>query len=196
MKLSRLIPAIAAVGGAVAFAVYKLQNNKKEIMKLDEGLLTDDEEDSAGDFHIDEVKSTADVDDVDVDIPAFKEQNAQEEPYVMDEETKAKIESNPNNFYYNAPTVLILSADKNFKWSKFDAGIATANMTLAAQSMGLGNLVIGIIYDAMYGDKKDYYAKALDFPQNYEFAIAFAVGHKNTEKEPHEFDFDNSVSFI
>ena len=196
MKLSRLIPAIAAVGGAVAFAVYKLQKNKKEIMKLDEGLLTDDEEDSAGDFHIDEVKSTADVDDVDVDIPAFKEQNAQEEPYVMDEETKAKIESNPNNFYYNAPTVLILSADKNFKWSKFDAGIATANMTLAAQSMGLGNLVIGIIYDAMYGDKKDYYAKALDFPQNYEFAIAFAVGHKNTEKEPHEFDFDNSVSFI
>ena len=48
----------------------------------------------------------------------------------------------------------------------------------------------------MYGNKKDYYAKALDFPPNYEFAIAFAVGHKNTEKEPHEFDFDNSVSFI
>ena len=69
-------------------------------------------------------------------------------------------------------------------------------MTLAAQSMGLGILVIGIIYDAMYGDKKDYYAKALDFPKNFEFAIAFAVGHKNAEKEPHEFDFDNSVSFI
>ena len=33
MKLSRLIPAIAAVGGAVAFAVYKMQKNKKEIMK-------------------------------------------------------------------------------------------------------------------------------------------------------------------
>ncbi len=109
---------------------------------------------------------------------------------------KRRLKVIRTTFYYNAPTVLILSADKNFKWSKFDAGIATANMTLAAQSMGLGNLVIGIIYDAMYGDKKDYYAKALDFPQNYEFAIAFAVGHKNTEKEPHEFDFDNSVSFI
>ena len=54
-------------------------------------------------------------------------------------------------------------------------------MTLAAQSMGLGNLVIGIIYDAMYGDKS-YYAKALDFPQNYEFAIAFAVGHKTPKR--------------
>ena len=31
MKLSRLIPAIAAVGGAVALAVYKLQKDKKEI---------------------------------------------------------------------------------------------------------------------------------------------------------------------
>ena len=72
----------------------------------------------------------------------------------------------------------------------------TTGKIVCKQSMGLGNLVIGIIYDAMYGDKKDYYAKALDFPQNYEFAIAFAVGHKNTEKEPHEFDFDNSVSFI
>lgn len=113
-----------------------------------------------------------------------------------DEETKAKIESNPNNFYYNAPTVLILSVDKDFRWSKFDAGIATANMTLAAQSMGLGSVVLGIIYDAMYGEKKDYYAKELGFPKDYEFAIALAVGHKNTEKEPHEFDFDNSVNFI
>ena len=137
---------------------------------------------------------------VDGDNPILKEIDTDRKIKMLasapDEETKAKIESNPNNFYYNAPTVLILSADKNFKWSKFDAGIATANMTLAAQSMGLGNLVIGIIYDAMYGDKKDYYAKALDFPKNYEFAIAFAVGHKNAEKEPHEFDFDNSVSFI
>ena len=77
MKLSRLIPAIAAVGGAVAFAVYKMQKNKKEIMKLDEGLLTDEEEETLNDFHIDDVKSTADMDDVDVDIPAFKEQKAQ-----------------------------------------------------------------------------------------------------------------------
>ena len=92
MKLSRLIPAIAAVGGAVAFAVYKMQKNKKEIMKLDEGLLTDEEEETLNDFHIDDVKSTADMDDVDVDIPAFKEQKAQESaPYVLDEETKAKI---------------------------------------------------------------------------------------------------------
>ena len=113
-----------------------------------------------------------------------------------DDETKAKIESNPNNFYYNAPTVLILSADKDFKWSKLDAGITVQNIALAAQSMKLGSLIIGIIDDVMRGEKKDYFAKLLKFPDNHEFAIAVAVGHSATEKEPHEIDFDKSVSFI
>lgn len=113
-----------------------------------------------------------------------------------DEETKSKIESNPNNFYYNAPMVFILSADKHFKWSKLDAGIAAQSIALAAQSMDLGSLIIGIIDDAMRGEKEKYFAEKLNFLVDYEFAIAVAVGHKATEKVPHEIDFDKSVSFI
>ena len=113
-----------------------------------------------------------------------------------DEETKAKILANPNNFYYSAPTVLILSVDKDFFWNKLDAGIAVENISLAAQSMGLGSLIIGIINGAMSGAKKDYFAKALKFPENYEFVIAIALGHRDTEKAPHEISFDESVSFI
>ncbi|MCH5185960.1 MAG: nitroreductase family protein [Oscillospiraceae bacterium] len=113
-----------------------------------------------------------------------------------DEETKARIESNPNNFYYGAPTVFILSADKDFKWSKLDSGIAAENISLAAESLGLGSLIIGIIDDTLRGEKKDYFAKVLHFPENFEFAIAVAAGHKNTEKEPHKIDFDKSVSFV
>lgn len=94
MKLSRLIPAIAAVGGAVALAVYKLQKDKKEIIKLDEGLLLDEEGESFDDMHIDEV-NTSDAADVDVEIPAFKEEEANAQPpFVMDDETKEKIRKN------------------------------------------------------------------------------------------------------
>lgn len=75
-------------------------------------------------------------------------------------------------------------------------GIAVENIALVAQSMGLGSLIIGIIDDTMRGEKKDYFAKALQFPKNHEFAISVAVGHRATEKEPHEIDFDKSVSFI
>lgn len=44
------------------------------------------------------------------------------------EETKAKIESNPNDFYYSAPKVFILSTDNDSNWSKFDAGIVVEKM--------------------------------------------------------------------
>ena len=137
---------------------------------------------------------------VDGDNPILKEIDTQRKLTMLastsDEDTKAKIESNPNNFYYSAPTVLILSADKDFKWSKLDAGIAAQNIALAAQSMGLGSLIIGIIDDAMQGEKKDYFARAMQFPNNYKFTIAVAIGHRYTEKEPHDIDFDKSVSFI
>lgn len=95
MKLSKVIPFIAAAGGAAAFAVYKLRKDKKEIIKLDEGLLLDEEGETFDDMHIDEVKAP-DAAEVDVDIPAFQEEeeaNAQP-PFVMDEETKEKIRKN------------------------------------------------------------------------------------------------------
>lgn len=93
MKLSKLIPAAALVGGAVAAVVYKLQKDKKEIMKLDEGLLLDQEGDSFDDFHIDSVKAPT-VDDK-VNIPAFQEEEAQKaETIVLDEKAKAKIVEN------------------------------------------------------------------------------------------------------
>lgn len=101
-----------------------------------------------------------------------------------------------HNFYYEAPIVLILSADSSFPWAKLDAGIAVENMALAAQSMGLGNLIIGIIKGAMLGEKKEYFAKKLDFPENYEFAIALAVGYPATEKKPHIYDYEKAVSYI
>ncbi len=113
-----------------------------------------------------------------------------------DENVKRAIENDTRNFYYNAPTVFILSADKDFKWSRVDAGIASATISLAAQSLGLGSLIIGIIDKAMKGDKERYFAQKLRFPENYGFVIAVAVGYKNTEKEPHTFDRERSVSFI
>lgn len=136
---------------------------------------------------------------VDGDNPLVEEIEQEKRRVILSsasEEAKKSIADNPNNFCYNAPTLFILSVDKDFKWSKVDAGIAAENISLAAESMGLGSLIIGIIDDAMKGDKKDYFAKAFKFPDNFEFAIAVAAGRKSAGKEPHEINFDKSVSFI
>lgn len=102
----------------------------------------------------------------------------------------------PGNFYYEAPAVFILSADRNFDWSSLDAGIAAENIHLAAQALGLGSVIIGIIKGALTGEKQEYFSKALKFPENYEFAIAVAVGYKATEKAPHTYEEEKAVSYI
>ena len=105
-------------------------------------------------------------------------------------------EKQPNNFYYGAPILIFLSAEDEFKWSRVDAGIAVQNMVLAAESLGLGTLIIGCVYDALHGEKKEYFSQALQIPENYSFQIALAVGHKTDDKSPHEYDFGKQVTMI
>lgn len=106
------------------------------------------------------------------------------------------ISAPEHNFYYEAPTIIVLSADRDLRWSFLDAGIAVENMALAAEGMGLGNLIIGCIYDALRGEKEEYFAKALRFPENYEFEVAIAVGHKAMVKEPHTYDAAAQVTYL
>lgn len=102
----------------------------------------------------------------------------------------------PHNFYYEAPVLILLSAEDGFKWSKVDAGIAVQNMALAAESLGLGSLTIGCIYDAMHGTKKEYFSRELQIPEGYCFEIALAVGHKMDNKTPHDYSFEKQVTFL
>lgn len=105
-------------------------------------------------------------------------------------------EKQPDNFYYQAPTLIFLSAEDEFRWSRVDAGIAVQNMVLAAESLGLGTLIIGCVYDALHGERKEYFSKALQIPEGYSFQIALAVGHKTDNKTPHEFDFEKQVTVL
>jgi len=106
------------------------------------------------------------------------------------------IGDQPHNFYYEAPIVVIISGDKSFGWSALDAGIAVQNMALAAQSLGLGSLIIGCIKDAMLGARSDYYAKAFAIPDGYEYEIAIALGHKTDNKQPHDYDKAQQVTIL
>lgn len=103
-------------------------------------------------------------------------------------------EKQPHNFYYEAPTVIFLSAEDGFRWSEVDAGIAVQNMVLAAESLGLGTLIIGCVYDALHGEKKAYFSQALRIPEGYSFQIALAVGHKTDDKTPHTYEFGRQIA--
>lgn len=113
---------------------------------------------------------------------------------IEDEKNEGQIQA--NNFYYDAPTILFLSGKADFSWTAIDAGIAVENISLAAEGLGLGSLIIGCIRNALIGDKKEYFANALKFPEGYEFAIAIAVGHRAVIKEPHTIDLEKNVVYV
>ncbi len=102
----------------------------------------------------------------------------------------------PHNFYYEAPTVILISAETAFRWSEVDAGIAVQSMALEAQELGLGSLIIGCIRDALTGDMSERFSKLLGFPEGYGFVIALAAGYKAAEKQPHTFDAANQVTYL
>ena len=126
---------------------------------------------------------------VDGDNPILAEIEAEKNALMNVQEPRA-------NFYYSAPLVLILSGDSGFPWSALDAGIAVENIALAAEGLGLGSVIIGVIKGAMSGEKKAYFAETLKFPENYEYEIAIAIGHKAKEKEPHTYDMGKNVSYL
>ena len=111
------------------------------------------------------------------------------------------LKSKPNadkskSFYYDAPVVIILSGREDFYWSAVDAGIAVENMSIAAEALGLGSLIIGCIRDAMNGERRAYFSEALKLPEGYRYQIAFAAGHKAAGKLPHEFDEEKNVTYL
>lgn len=108
----------------------------------------------------------------------------------------AGVSAPAHDFSYEAPVVVILSAQRDFRWSTLDAGIAVENMAIAAEALGLGSVIIGCIADALWGEKRDAFASALCFPDGYEYKIAIALGHKAAAKEPHTYDAAAQVTLL
>ena len=67
---------------------------------------------------------------------------------------------------------------------------------LAAEALGLGSLIIGCVYDALRGEKQEYFSTALKLPQGYEYEIAIALGHKAVTKEPHTYEAGARVTYL
>ena len=105
-------------------------------------------------------------------------------------EAKKILGLNREDIFYDAPTVIFISAEKGWQWSKLDAGIAAQNIALAAYSLGLGSVILGLPAGAFQGPRTDYFNALLKFPPNYEFAVAISIGVPDTTKEAHELEPD------
>ena len=86
---------------------------------------------------------------------------------------------NVSNIFYNAPTVIVISGKKDVSSSLVDCSAAIENMLIAAESIGLGTVWIGLIrYFFTFGDE----VKKLQIPDGYEPCYAVAIGYKENDR--------------
>ena len=93
---------------------------------------------------------------------------------------------------YHAPCWIFITIKPG---THLDCGILTENIALAAQSMGLGNVICGMAGCAFTKAKGDEFKKRLGFADGYELGMTVLVGHPKGEGKPHELDM-GKVSYV
>lgn len=83
-----------------------------------------------------------------------------------------------------APCVCFVFADPQNHWSQLDSGIAVENIALAAYSIGLGSVILGMPLDVFRATGSKW-LKRLGCPEGYEFAIAIGIGVPAAGKDAH-----------
>lgn len=111
-----------------------------------------------------------------------------------DKSTYNRVMERGGKMFYNAPSMLVALSDDS-KWTTLDCGILIENVALAAHSLGLGNVICGMMGIPLNGSKGDELKKRLKFPEGYKFCIAILVGEAKSDKEPHELD-KSKVTYV
>lgn len=103
----------------------------------------------------------------------------------MPEETHFSQES--YSVFHHAPTVIFISCPPldDMMYAQTDVGIAIENMALAAHSLGLGSVILGMPRLAFTGPEAEALRKALRFPAGHDYCLSIAIGVPTATKGAH-----------
>ncbi len=88
------------------------------------------------------------------------------------------------NLFHNAPTLIVIAAEKNNQSSPVDCGLLGQNILLSAESMNIGTCVIGGIVGALNTpeSQKNILPK-LNLPETHQILYTISLGYKNESPE-------------
>ena len=97
--------------------------------------------------------------------------------------------------FYNAPTLIIVSGEAGNEYTDFNCGYATQNMCLAAQSLGVASIVIGMVRLLFRTPEADEYIKEFNIPNGYRPLYAVCFGYADMQPETPE-RLEGKVNYI
>ncbi|MDR1950125.1 MAG: nitroreductase family protein [Spirochaetaceae bacterium] len=110
-----------------------------------------------------------------------------------EEAVSKRIKERNNKIFYDASTVFFLAVKNK---AAVDVGIMSENLAIAATSLGLANIILGLP-GVVFNDPATaaYWKGKLNFPEGYEYGLAVAVGYAADEGKPHDID-PGKLSYI
>lgn len=94
--------------------------------------------------------------------------------------------------FYNAPCMFLVVKKEG---TDLDCGIVTENISLAASSLGLGNVICGMAAMALKTPQGGVFKKRI-IPEGYEFGMSVLIGYAvNPEGTPHKLDI-SKIKYI
>ncbi len=109
-----------------------------------------------------------------------------------DQSTYERFMSRGGTLYYNAPCMFLVFKKPG---TDMDSGIVSANISLAATSLGLGSVICAMAALPFTGSKGDSFKKKIGLPDGWEFGISVLVGYPIGTGTPHEPD-TTKIRFI
>ncbi|MCL2153953.1 MAG: nitroreductase family protein [Oscillospiraceae bacterium] len=90
------------------------------------------------------------------------------------------------SIFYNAPTLVLVSGETDDTYTDSNCGYATQNMCLAAQSLGVASIVIGMARFLFVTPEADKYAKEFGVPDGYRPLYVICFGYADMTSETPE----------
>ena len=88
------------------------------------------------------------------------------------------------NFYFSAPMFIFLVGPRDFPFTAIDAGITAENMAIAAQSVGLGSLIIGCLRLYLQDEASAEWRKRFGIRDDEMFTVGVALGTPANRDQP------------
>lgn len=108
---------------------------------------------------------------------AFQKIEVDENTYVSIRAGKTASKNEDYNFYYKAPTLIIVSNDVNYKNAMADCACALENMFLAANYLKLGSCWINQVTWLGNDETVRNFLTELGIPENYKVCGSMALGY-------------------
>ena len=98
--------------------------------------------------------------------------------------------------FYNAPTVVLVSGDKNNSYAAVNCGAAVENMLIAAESLEIGSCWIGLIAVLLNSEEGIEFVKELGLPEGFKQIHAVCLGYKKINITNAPARKENTVNYI